>query len=461
VGISPAALARYYGVDAVRQRVLDYAGGQSSCSLTARSLAAYGGYSHLHQPDDWGPIALAPLLLDSAFEDGDDICRSLADSGGTLLLLDVDYANPQDPSEPYSDPRSVFLHLDEVRTAILDAFRDHHVRPLVLMTARGWHFVARVPRGTPLHDGLVALGALSPSLVARVLQVESVEAEEALLDARAHVGAGKLLEHLAHRLLRTLRGGIGVPIDLADVPPSGRGGFICLDLSAYADPLFLRYSRCAFSSNQKARVSRLAPDRPFVIVLPHGLVDTAGLLSIREDLAAAAAFAEDADVRIPDVPDEAVSWLADYRRGPLVGLHREMDDAWTEPAIEPVVESLPACAAMPLRWPDPSLLEPAYIRTVTCALGARGWRPGGVAALIRSRYGREPRLRRLFERYDAGSRAAFYVRLFWGTSAAGLETREGFSCASQKGRGTCVGEACGHDLALLFDRFRKREGGFS
>lgn len=436
-------LLRYYGSGAVRARVAEYADG-------AFGLAGYGGSGQRRDPDDWGPVPLSRADASVLFREGADVCRSMADANGTLLLLDVDYTNADDPAEPYREPESVFERLEPVYSVVRDALEGFHVRPLVLMTARGWHFVARVPRGGELLADLATLGILPPSQRTGDAPSDAV--------GRAHAGAGKLVEHLAHRILSSLPGSLPVAVDLADVPAAGRGGLVCLDLSAYADPVRTRFSRTAFSSNQKSRMAGLAPERPFVAVVPRDEMTLAELLAIRGDLEAAARLAERRSARIPDVPAEAHAWLDDYERGPLVRLHTDLDEAWDEPepAPEPDLDALPACAAWPLRHPDPALLQPGYIRTVTLALRAHGWPPAAVARVIQNRYENEPGLRALFRRYDAASRAAFYVRLFCGTVEAGLEIHDNFTCATQASRGLCRGGACGHDLARLFDSLHGR-----
>lgn len=436
-------LVRYYGNGDVRARVLEYADG-------AFGLAAYGGAARRRDPDDWGPAPVSPAEVAVLFREGADICRSLADANGTLLLLDVDYTNADDPAEAYREPEAVFERLEPVYTVARHALEAYHVDPLVLMTARGWHFVARVPRGGDLLADLVTLGILPPGQRTGDAPGDAI--------GRAHLGAGKLVEHLAHRILSGLPGPLPVAVDLADVPATGRGGLVCLDLSAYADPIRTRFSRTAFSSNQKSWMTGLAPGHPFAVVLPRDELTLAELLAIREDPEAAGRLAERHSARIPDVPEAARSWLDDYERGPLVRLHTDLDEAWDEPepAPEPDLDALPACAAWPLRHPDPALLQPGHLRTVTLALRAHGWPPAAVARVIQARYENEPGLRTLFRRYDAASRAAFYVRLFCGAAEAGLEIHDDFTCAAQAARGLCSGGACGHDLGRLFDSLHPR-----
>src|SRR6185369_15182308 len=95
-------LAAYYGSAAVRARLAEYCGGRADdlASWSALSLAGYGGSRRLSEPD--GAPVTAPITdWERLLEEGADVCRSLADRVGTLLLLDVDYTNHDDPGEPY------------------------------------------------------------------------------------------------------------------------------------------------------------------------------------------------------------------------------------------------------------------------------------------------------------------------------------------------------------------------
>jgi hypothetical protein len=273
---------------------------------------------------------------------------------------------------------------------------------------------------------------------------------------RGHEGAGRLLEDLAHRALHLLRGKTDVPVTLADLPPSEGGPFICLDLTAYGDPVFERHARCAFSANQRSAMIGAAPERPFVIVLPRGDETVAEVLGVREDVDRAAALARRASVAIPDVVDGS-AWVDEYRRGPMGRFHAEFDRGpQVEPGAWPFTydtvdaDAWPPCLSLPLRHPNPALLQPAYIRTVALGLWAMGWHPRSIAGLLRSKYEREHGWGGLWLRYDAAARADFYVRLFCGALADGLDGPEEFTCETQAGRGICGSLRCREDQARIF-----------
>jgi hypothetical protein len=275
-----------------------------------------------------------------------------------------------------------------------------------------------------------------------------VEPELAETLARGHEGAGRLLEHVVHLALHSLKGHTEVETTLADVPPPGNAPFVCLDLTAYADPLFERNSRCAFSSNQKAGVQGVSLEHPFVFTLPCGSEPIPRLLRLREDGAAAVAWAESSASAIPDAND-APELLEGYRRGPVGRFHQDFyggprigSAQWPFTYDRLTEHMLPACVRAPLEHPNPLLLRPVFLRSVALTLWGLGWHPRSIAGIVASRFEKEHGWQPTFERYDAQSRAEFYVRLFCGARADGLDGSADFTCATQEGRGVCEGLQC-------------------
>ncbi len=449
-------LAAWYRRAAVRSRIAEYCGGSMAppAASCVHPIAGYGGVRRLSEPDG-GPVAGPASMVGALFAQGADVCRSLADNQGTLFHLDLDYTSPSDPSEPFRRPQRVFARLEPVYRDALERLARYSVHPLSLMTARGYHLVFRVRRGSPFHRSLCEIGMVNESLRARYGRQEG-GLPGALDMGRAHEGAGRLAEHLGHEMLYGLRGRTTVPVTLADVPPSGRGPFICLDLSAYGDPLFGRYIRCAFSSNQKAWMGGLVPQRPFVLVLPRRR-SYAEVLEAREDPAAAARLARVENAAIPNAPAECLAWVNDYRGSALARFHDAFERGpqmqradWPYSYDSLDLRAFPECVRRALETPNPTLLAPVFLRTVTLALWALGWHPRSVAGLIRSRFEANHGWSGYWSRYDAAARAEFYVRVLSGAVAAGLDAPSDFTCESQALRGACAQQACGHDLGALF-----------
>jgi len=451
-------IQRYYRLASVRQRVTEYCGGRNASlpeSWSAPGIAGFGGRRMLREVDG-GPVAVPRRDFARLLEDGADIHRSLADWCGATIELDVDYADPADPARPYREPENVFRDLEPVYDAIRAEFARVGVEPLVLMTARGYHFVIRALRQTRFYRSLVEIGSIDESLRARY---EAYGGEDAVEMGRAHEGAGRIVEFLSHRVIEKIYGRSRVPLTLADVPPPDGGAFICLDLSAYGDPLFERYIRCAFSSNQKASMAGIAPERPFSICLPRNRTSLKTLMAAREDPEKASILASGLSTRIPDVAEDDHRWIADYAESRLAEIHLEFDlghpsgRAGQAGDLLHDFEFLPPCAEHPLRSPNPSLLRPVFLRTVTMTLLDLGWHPRSIAGLIRTKFEQDHHWEGMWSRYNAETRAGFYVRLFFGAASCGIENRADFTCESQEGRGVCQGPACGHELAQTFKFF--------
>jgi hypothetical protein len=387
------------------------------------------------------PLTALPALL----AQGSDVCRSLADAGGTLLVLDVDYNTPADPGEPYRDPAACFARVEPSHEAVKATFAVHGIAPLVLMTGRGYHYVARAVRGGALHRALLEFGRESRLPVREDRLGARARADEDM--ERAHHAAGRILEFLLHAVVREANPRSPVPVALADLPPADGGPFVCLDITAYADPVVSRHTRCAFSSNQKAFLTAADPGEPFVLVLPRAGGSYDDLLPARRDIARAAWLADWLSAGIPDVAD-APAWRTRYAASPLAALHAELDAGLRDavPADEEAPGEPAPCVHPPLRHPNPWLLQPRHLRTVTLGLWSAGWPPGAIAREVQARFEEPHGWGGLWARYDPASRAAFYVRLFCGAAAAGLEDGA-FGCESQATLGLCPGGPCEHDLA--------------
>jgi hypothetical protein len=451
------SIAEYYRSPAVRARLVEYSRG-------ATSLAAYGGRWHRSESDG-APVACGSDALGALFDEGADICRSLADRGGALVQLDVDYANPADPAQPYDRPQTVFTSLEPVYREVRRAFAALELEPLCLLTGRGYHFTLRAPRDTPLYADLVAVGEPGEALQHRYRVSCAATDPDALSRGYAHDGVGRLLEHLAHDVAGRLRGRTDVPVTLADVPVPGGGPFVCLDLTAYADPVSARFCRCAFSANQKASAVGVREPDGFAIVLPRRGDELGELLRMRHDTAAAARLAEHGHVRIPDAC-RAPGWRRAYERSALGRFHREFTrgarvprDEWpcTYDGLD--VSAFPACVRAALERPNPLLLVPLYLRTLALSLWGLGWHPRSAAGLVSSRYFQDHGWGDLWVRYEPCARAEFYVRLFCGLAACGLEEAEGFTCVSQAARGGCPRPGCGRDLGALLAGATSAAGG--
>lgn len=450
-------LPHYYRAPSVRARIMEYCGASSVDpeSMSALGIAGRGGAQGLREPDGT-PVPWRLAAGNQLLEEGAEIHRSLADRTGALLVLGVVYTNHDDALEPHRNPARTFERLEPVYAATLAAFARYGLHPLALTTAHGYQFVAKAHAGTPLHTSLVGLGVVGDSLRARYAQMEEVPA--ALDLGSAHDGAGRLLEHLAHEVRHGLHGRTEVPVTLGDLRPRQGGPFVRFDLDVYGDPLFVRHLLCAFSADQEALTAGLRVPHGVVLALPRNALPLGALLAARTDAQRAQGLAESADARIPAALG-GTEWVEAYRASPLARFHHAFDcgpeidpRAWPHTYDALDLRGVPACAAQPLRKPNPGLLTAGGLRTVALALWGQGWHPRSVAGLVRSRFSRPSGWGGYWQRYDAESRARFHVRVTCGALVAGADDMSDFTCDTQRDRGLCTEGGC----AFALDGLRKR-----
>jgi hypothetical protein len=419
-------LSSFYDSELVRRRIHEYCG-------SASQIAGYGGRRRLSLPDG-SPVPVPRNEINRLFAEGADVCRSVGDPAGNLLLLDVDYVNPEDPAEPYLYPETCFARMEPVYWEVLESFSRFGMPVLTLITGRGYHFVAFIRRHGAFHDALASTGRIGPTLEAKY-RSRKLGDQDTLALGKAHEGTGRLLEFLAHLTIRNLRDRPDLPVTLADVPTDDGGPFICLDLSAYGDPIYERFSRSAFSGNQKAVQKRIARSSSPTVCVPRNRWTLSSCLAIRQDESAATHLASSFRAQIPEIPSEkGLHCLEDYRMSDLADFHCFFDQGWhdhpqrwshTYDRFD--TSSLPEAVRRPLEHPNPALLEPVHIRNVAAALWCHGWHPRSIAGLIRSKYERDFGWGDYWYRYDAATRADFYVRLVCGALADDVESGARFA----------------------------------
>ena len=156
--ISPEShLAAYYRAPAVRARLAEYCGGTSLHDSPVYGFAAYGGSRRFHLHNG----APAPVRIDEMgelLEAGADICRSLADRDGTLIQMDIDYVDPDNPAEIHLRPEVCFARIEPVYRAVRRAFDNFGIPTVDLISAHGYHLTTRIPAGTRFHATLVEIG---------------------------------------------------------------------------------------------------------------------------------------------------------------------------------------------------------------------------------------------------------------------------------------------------------------
>src|SRR5512145_2036462 len=158
-------VSAFYRSPAVQGHIAEYCGGatESPETFTCSRIAAFGGRDRLAEAEG-APVAHDKRSWGRLLADGVDLCRALADRRGTLIHLDVDYVDPQEPGAPYRRPDETFARLEPVYRVLRQLFAQYGVPNRALVTGRGYHLTTRVPFGSPFQAGLVGISRLSDSL---------------------------------------------------------------------------------------------------------------------------------------------------------------------------------------------------------------------------------------------------------------------------------------------------------
>ena len=460
--VGHATLGEYYGEPAVRARMLEYCGGSVEREPTSVYVA---GMRAADTPfPTWEQAPRHPLSqLDDLLAAGADVARSLWDRAHILVHLDVDYLNIDTPSEAHTHPADVFYKIEPVYRAAQHVFTRYGLRPLALVTGRGYHFTGQVPLDSPVVDRLAALVAAPPAWLrsAEQRRFPWMTGTITSRQARAWAGTGMLVEFLAHQILRRARTRSPIPVVVNNtVVGTGEVGRECvsLDLSYAGDPLDVRHIRVAFGAYQKHTLrpdlSGAAAAHPPMVAVPRGEERIEHMLSHRTDLRHAARLARTSRVEMPDVTAGVARALDGYQASPLARFHQAFEQA--VPATRSNTLShrrpaahrrlLPACVTRVVATPNDLLLQPSVIQHVTRALLADGLSPRDIATLIQARYDADHGWGSRWTWMDAPTRASFDVRVFSGMLMAGVDEAIDLNCRSMQEKGLCPGGECGGDL---------------
>lgn len=456
----------YYQDPEVQERIAEYCGGsaQEPELFTAEYLVGYGeALLGIDAPEPY--ISTPRSGFQYILRKGLDIFRSLWDRSHLLSLLDMEYFNLDYPGEVYLDQSGTFNKLEPVYNTILEIYRDYRIQPLVLVTGQGYHFSFQIQSGTKADLMLEELGSLNDSLISKCGQTRSKRHRPLSLRlGRSFDGMGRVMEFISHRIIETAVSRTELPLVITDVAV-GRGKMgreaISLDLSCFGDPLYMRDVRCAFSTHQKHKIQRykigdaIAEGTPIQVAIPRGKLSLEEVLSLRRHFRQSSEYAREVHCFIPEFSVNLKKMIQDYRASRLYHFHQWFDSVKQHPPGEWGktydafdLNRVPPCARQPLMTPNDSLLKPTNLQTLTRCLLAQGWHPQHIAGLIHSRwvgpYGWPPNQ---WAGFDAGSRSAFYVRVFAGLIADGLDKLIDHNCISHQEKGYCPEPFCGYNLA--------------
>ena len=198
------ALRRYYKRRTVRQRMAEFLG-------DAEYITATDGVSGYSPP-------VAPANLPKYMKAGLELDRSLRDKKSLIGDIDLEYHNFDAPAAAWLDPERAFRLQQPVMDATLRVLGQAGIRPLVLVSGRGYHLVWAVRQDSRAFHRLIELGA--------------VETGDPV--TRAFAGLGLIIEFVAHGVLQGCAAGSTLPVQLTaiEVGPGIQGReIVSFDLS--------------------------------------------------------------------------------------------------------------------------------------------------------------------------------------------------------------------------------------
>ena len=440
----------FFADPAVRQRLVEFLGGESLAHATAAYLTHTDGC-----PFDRRELRPA-MELDWFLNRDMDISRSLADSAAYLLHLDMEYVNFDSPAEAFVNPLRCFELQEPVVRVTETLLLEWGIRPLHVITGQGHHFVWRVGRGSDVAGRLRELNP-APELIGPCLErmppilTGSIGAD----DQAAFSALALLIEFVAHRIKERVASSCELPVELTAVhvgpTASARREMISIDISEYGDPLHLRMVRMPFTRYRKPWLSGLTRELgldekiPAFRTVPLYEMDFRQAIQLRTVDEEVMDLAKRACVRIPLQEEGTCRLLDDYLASRLRRFHEyyysschDPKECWPETYDRTDLSVLPACIRHLLEHPNDLLLKPAGIQLVTRCLLAQGWHPRHIAGLIRSKFenpwydwGVD------WSDYEPATRADFYTRLFACLYLTGLDRLLDFNCKSTQEKGFC------------------------
>ena len=451
----------YYSATHVPDRIIEYCGGSEGRvdSCTAQFLVTNG-----HVTAGLGIPAREDTTQCSGFhaiiDRGVDVFRSLWDRESMLAILDLDYQNADFPDEALFEPEDVFDRMEPLFQIVSRELASLGISHIAVMTGQGYHFVWRIDDSKAASTKLKNLGRILPTLEAKYSHDHPLTEDTVPLQkGRSQTALGLLLEYLVHRILRRTSE-IEIPAVVTGLTvgsPAGRRASVSLDLSAYGDPLHMRYTHCAYSVYHKARHPGLC-----LVCLPRNDQTISELMPVRSDLILASEYAGRVNSAIPESSRGITRLVKEYMASDLRRFHDYFQSGWQDgPKDWPDgydrldLHSLPPCVSLPLSSPNDALPKPNNMQNISRVLVSQGWHPRSVAGLICSKFERDFGWGSAWLNYDAGTRADFYVRLFCGLVADGVDDLRDFNCVSHQEQGFCPQPWCGFNLADYREPLRK------
>jgi hypothetical protein len=449
-------LCGYYRDSQVRERILEFLGGDRIENLSSRFITA----------DDINEARRLPRPVEDlvpCMDQGMEICRSLWDRDFLVAHLDIEYVNFDFPGEAYLHPKRIFDLQDPVVHLTKKLLRDYGIEPLHILSGRGHHFVWQIRQDSTAFKTLIDLGHGPPSsqLVNSHSHTFNGEPVPARL-TEAFAGLGLVMEFLAHLIKEQAAPLCAIPVELTavEVGPGECGReMISIDISEYGDPLSTRATRVPFSAylkpwQQQDLIGRdLVQSLSPIFFIPLHDMDIEQGIRVMRDVNMTRELAGNVSTKIPEHSRGMAKLISKYMNSSLQLFHdwfyshrHHQPEDWPNTYDQTPLDPLPACARVVLAYPNDLLLRPGGMRLITRVMLALGWHPRHIAGLIRSKFERDFGWGDQWQGYDPSMRADFYTRIFAGLFAVGRDDLVDLNCQSSKEENTCTVAECPGNL---------------
>jgi len=473
--ISPRQLEasrEFYRNPEVQKRIHEFCGGEK---FTCEYMVGFG--ETLAKKGYHRPIQLVTSIKEfhGLMENGLDLFRAVWDRKATLAVWDIEYFNLDTWLGLYRNQETYFELMEPSYLAIEELLGEYGIEHINDTTSSGYHLVSLIPFNSLVHRRLERIGCIEPTLEDKyALKAKKDHKRNRATPKKAalgYSGIGRLHEYLSHKVIQRTRQTSPIPVTISDAAVRrknrGREG-MSMDITQYADPLFMRDIRTTFSTHQKhkvyiGRVGRdLATRMPLYATLPRNKLSHQELFSLRRDLGKAAEYAAECSGIIPDASAGWQRLISDYRKSRLFRFHRDFDSVehyqrrrWKKQYLSLDLSNLPPCVAHPIRNANWSLLIPTNLQNICRVLYAIGWHPKHIGGMIRAHYELDLNWNTDWNKYDPSSRANFWARIYCGMIYAGTDTLEDFSCEAHQERGFCPCNWCGFRLKDYRNRLER------
>jgi len=467
------AVREYYRDKNVRERVDEFCGGKK---FTCEYIVGFGEF--LARNGYRRPLRLSNRQNDLAgmMDQGLDVFRAVWDKKATLAVWDVEYFNLDTWHGLYRNQLTYFELMEPVYQAIEELLAEYNIPHINDCTSSGYHFVSLIPFASPVHRKLERIGFPEETLLEKYSQVHGGDDKRSrILSERAGRGysaIGRLHEFFCHLIIQRTRESSPIPVAISDTAVGrmqrGREG-MSLDITQYADPLYMRDIRTTFSTHQKHKVylgkvgRETGRQLPVFATLPRNKLSIQELFKLRKDLRLAADYAKKCSGIIPDASSGWERAIKDYRQSELFAFHQDFDrvsheppERWKHTYWKLDLDAIPPCAASAIRNPTWGILNPTSILNLCRVLFANGWHPKHIAGLIRSYYETMDGWNTDWEKYHAATRANFWARIYCGMIATGTDTLSDFRCVAHQEKGYCVHPYCGFNLGDYRRKIQER-----